>query len=144
MAEERAGRAVARLMHDREAAPVSDPFDALLRLAGRLEAAADLVGGRVNALGSVRTTDAKHAEQVRGEVQVWMALNEQLRKALAEIVRLDIAGRQVALNEQQATVVERVIVAVLTKAGVPLDERVRGIVYRELTAARPRVIEAVS
>lgn len=87
-----------------QAAPVKDPINSLERLAGALEAAVDVVGGRVNALDG-HLSGGTGMTQLRGEVVLLERLLGQLRQALDAMARLGLAERQVELQQEQAQLV---------------------------------------
>lgn len=94
-----------------KAAPVKDPVGSLERLAGALEQAVDVVGGRVNALGQV--AGGQGLTQLRGEVVLLERLLGQLRQALDAMARLGIAERHVELEQERAQLVTSAFLAAL-------------------------------
>ena len=102
--EQRADAEVRKLWVGLDAAPaVNDPVGSLSRLAGALEQAVDVVGSRVNELGSVASGSSM--QQLRGEVVLLERLLGQLRQALDAMARLGIAERQIVLEAEQAQAV---------------------------------------
>lgn len=108
------------------ASPVKDPVASLERLAGALEEAVDVVGGKVNALTELAGGSGK--TQLRGEVVLLERLLGQLRQALEGMARLGLAERQVELQEHQAALVEAAfraaVGAVSSQALLPADRDV--------------------
>lgn len=102
--EDRAGKELAKLWIGLDqATPVKDPITSLERLAGALENAVDVVGGRVNDLGNL--AGGAGLTQLRGEVILLERLLGQLRQALDAMARLGLAERQVELQQEQAALV---------------------------------------
>jgi len=95
-----------------DAAPaVTDPVASLARLAGALEQAVDVVGVKVNDLGSVASGSSM--QQLRGEVVLLERLLGQLRQALDAMARLGIAERHVELEQERAQLVTAAFLAAL-------------------------------
>ncbi len=111
---------VARLLHDTNAKPVTDPVSELQAIAGRMASAVESLGERVNALPTIDYEDLNATRRAHVVVEAWQQLMVEYRKALTDMVRLGLEERRVALTEQAgallAGVVERVAAALLTAA----------------------------
>lgn len=116
--------------------PLGDPLEAFRELAAEALALKDFFAATVAELrGQLTNVDRQGREDVKAKVAAYERAMDRAGRLLGEYVRLGIEDRLAALDERRAVVVERVIVAVLAAVGVALDDRVRGIVHRELTAA---------
>ena len=119
--------------------PVKDPVGSLERLAGALEQAVDVVGGRVNDLGSVASGSSM--QQLRGEVVLLERLLGQLRQALDAMARLGIAERHVELEQERAHLVTAAFLAALQSVSLlPAD---RDLMLRTFLAGLGRGPETV-
>lgn len=108
-AEQQASAEVRRLLHDVDADPITDPVLALQRLAGRLEAALDHLGDKVNQLQQL---EADTSGRARVEAQMWLHVARELRQALEAMARLGIEDRVTAVLEAQGEQVFELIQAV--------------------------------
>lgn len=107
--EQQAAAEVQRLLHDVNADPITDPVLALQRLAGRLEAALDHLGDKVNQLQQL---EADTSGRARVEAQMWLHVARELRQALESMARLGIEDRVTAVLEAQGEQVFELIQAV--------------------------------
>jgi len=96
--EAQAAAEVRRLLHDVNADPIVDPILALQKLAGRLEAALDHLGDKVNQLQEL---EADTSGRARVEVAMWLQVARELRQALEAMARLGIEDRVTAVLEAQ-------------------------------------------
>ena len=111
-----------RLLYRYDAAPVTDPLEALQRLAGRALALEETIGGLVNNLRSVRYGSEEGGEQLRAEVSV-------LERAM------DRCGRLLAkITETQARLVSDALAATFREMGLPAEQQrdARGRLARHL------------
>ena len=133
-----AEKAAAALLHDLDAAPVTDPVAALQRLAGVVSSAVDVMGSRVNELTSIRYTDAKQAEQLRSEVAIWERLLAQCSRLLVDMVRLGIEDRLAAVEESRLDLLEKAMRAILADPDLHLDAvqqaAAPAVIHRHLSA----------
>lgn len=86
--------ALLELIWDPHAAPVVDPVSALQALAGRLQHAANVLGARLN------TADLDSATGL-----AWARVLRELRQSLEGMEKLDLAGKQVQLEQAKASIV---------------------------------------
>lgn len=142
--EGKADAEVRKLWVGLDAAPeVKDPVGSLAKLAGALEQAVDVVGAKVNDLGSVAS--GASMQQLRGEVVLLERLLGQLRLALDAMARLGIAERQVELEQGKAELVTSAFLAAL--AAVALLPADRDVMLRTFLAGLgrgPEVLELPS
>jgi hypothetical protein len=132
-AEAQARRALAALEFS---SPCEDPIGALLDLAGQAMALVDLLRPVVARLEEVSYKGGLGAgpEQVRGELQAYLAAMKRAESILGRIVSLDLESRRVAVSEAQATVMVTALAAVLTHSDLGLDPP-RQQLARELLSA---------
>lgn len=89
---------MAKVLHNADATPITDPVAALQRLAAIVSNGVDVMGDWVNQL----ERNAATGTEIRAEVQVWERLIGQSRGLLVDMAKLGIANRQVAIEEGQA------------------------------------------
>ena len=124
IAEAKLQEQAAKLLYQRDAAPVTDPLTALQKLAGQAVAWMDIIGDLVNGLrNSLRYEDAKGAEQLRSEVALMERGMDRTGKLLVDIAKLNIEGRLAGVRQQTADMLERALDAALEKAEVGLDKQ---------------------
>lgn len=134
LAEQRASRLLAGLGH---VEPVTDPIGALEHIAGQAVTLADLLRAVVADLEEVRYRGGVGAgtENIRGELQAYMAALGRAESVLAKIVSLDLDARRVRLQEAQATVVIAALARVLAHRDLGLDDErqklARGLLSQE-------------
>lgn len=113
-ARQQAQAAADRWLDDPTIGPITNPAERLLRLAGRIEAAVDAVGVRVNRLNEISIETLAGGEQVKAEVQVWDKLIGRLHSVLVDIQRLGIekqlADQKVKFEDDLAQVLAENIV----------------------------------
>ena len=159
VAEREAARRVADLLGS--PVPVTDPQGELERLAGRMlawEQATDTLKAELEAAVTftLGTGDDGEGDPYAGivipagqglDVHPLVKLNERAqersRTVLAEMVKLGFMGRRADIEESQAALLQQVLVAALTKAGVDLNT-VMPIVAAELRALDDGVIDVDS
>lgn len=141
IAEQRARRYLADLGGD--VAPVTDPIGELERLGGQAVALVDLLRGVVSELQELRyRAMGLGAEQVRGELQAYMAAMARAESILGRIVSLNLDERRTRIQEAQVEQVLAAIGRALDQLGLSEGEQQRAA---ELIAAefrrydRPRV-----
>jgi hypothetical protein len=123
------------------ATPVKDPVASLERLAGALEQAVDVVGGKVNELGHV--AGGTGLTQMRGEVVLLERLLGQLRQALDAMARLGIAERHVELEQERAQLVTAAFLAALSAITLlPADRDLMLRTFLQGLGRGPEVLEA--
>lgn len=111
------------------ASPVKDPVDLLARCLSVLEAMADTVAARVNALnGKVGT--GEHLAQLRAEVVLLDRVQDRIVKGAGKLADLGIAERQVELAAGQADIAVGAYRAALAVAGAVLLPEVRDAMTR--------------
>lgn len=125
-AAERRVEAEARLAFGRLAevsSPIHDPLTELGRLAGDVVAWKNFLAGRIETLETLRFEDAKGAEQIRGEIQLFRQALMDCNTILATMGRLDIDGRLAVVSEQQAELVADAFAAVMTDMGMSGEQQ---------------------
>lgn len=139
--EEKATGELVKLWVGLDAAmPVKDPVASLERLAGALEAAVDVVGAKVNALGQV--AGGTGLTQMRGEVVLLERLLGQLRQSLDAMARLGIAERHVELEQERAQLVTTAFLAALAAVSlVPADRDLMLRTFLVAIGRGPEVLE---
>lgn len=110
--EAEAGQMVRRLLIDPDAPPVDNPVLELMRIAGRMGHAVDVLGERVNevdAAGRLDYADANLVRRLHVIVEAWKDLMVEYRRTLTDMTRLRIEERAVLLQEQQGVMLGEVI-----------------------------------
>jgi hypothetical protein len=107
-----------RLLALEGAPPVTDPLRALAALAGDSVALVNALRGFVSQLESV-AYPGRVAEQVRGELTIYVSALSRAESILSSIVRLGIEDRLVRLTEHQASVLATTFSAIMRELGVP-------------------------
>lgn len=135
---ERAARKVLRERWARgEETPIEDPLTELVRLAGEVVAFKDMLREQVEALDGTLTywqeqqfgdeeTDTawtKAAEDVRAVVAAYERAQDRAAKVLANIVKLDLAGRMLEFNQRKADTLLTVVRGGLAEVDMPLELR---------------------
>lgn len=130
-AEEGVRKTAAMIM--REATPVGDPLAALQQLAGEMTAWKDALGGQVDIL-KLGYSSEMGTEQIRAAVQLYEKALDRLGTTLANIGRLNIDARLIAIEEGKKEMILRAIQAALTAAGVTGEAQTAaiGVAGREL------------
>lgn len=143
--EQRARRALEALG---ETTPVTDPFAALEDLAGQAVALVDLLRVEASRLEQIRYSAAgMGTEQIRGELQAYLAAMARAESILGRIVSLDLDARRLRLDEAKAAVVIAALAKVLAHRDLALDEerqrRARALLAAELVPARSNGVEVL-
>ena len=84
--------------------------------------ALDDMVGKLTAAGEMRY-EHRAGEQLRGEVQVWLALNQQLTKLGADYLKIGLDERKVQIAEAQAKILIGVIRAILDRLDLTGEQR---------------------
>jgi hypothetical protein len=127
--------AARRLTALHDVVAVDDPIAALLGLAGQLVALVDVLRSFVADLSSVAYEGDKTGEQIKGELQVYLAAAARAESILTNIIRLNLEERLVRVNEAQSDMVVVLIEHVLARAGLEVQAvDVRSWVADELEA----------
>lgn len=111
-------REARRLLYQYDAPPVANPLEALQLLAGRLAAAEQVIGEKVNDLSSWRYEGEGSGEQLRAEVGMLERTMTHLGRLLVDIARLRIDERLAKIEEAKAKVIVEAIEIALAAAGV--------------------------
>jgi hypothetical protein len=113
-----------RLLYQRDAPPVTNPLEALQRLAGRAAAWEEVIGEKVNELRSLRYS-TEGGEQLRAEIAVMERAFDRLGRLLVDIAKLNIEGRLATVREATAQMLEQALQAALASSGCDLDGQQR-------------------
>lgn len=136
-AERRQAEAAARrVLAELSVEPVTDPFTALMRLAGQVVSWQEATAALVNELESVRYRGANGAERLRAEVGLYERAMDRAVAVLAAIAKLGIEERLVRVTERQGALVAQVIRAILGELQLTPEQwaRVSEVVPRHLRA----------
>lgn len=126
-----------------QAAPVKDPVASLERLAGALEQAVDVVGGKVNDLAHLG--GGTGLTQLRAEVVLLERLLGQLRQTLDAMARLGIAERNIELEQEKAQMVTAAFLAALAVVQLlPADRDAMLRAFLTGLGRGPEVVEGVA
>lgn len=110
-----------RLLYKHDAEPVTNPLEALQRLAGRFAHAEEVIGDTVNELHSWRYEGKESGEQLRAEIGMLERAMSQLGRLLVDIAKLNIEERLAAVREKTAVMLEEALAAALMKSGANLE-----------------------
>lgn len=124
-----------RLLGREGVRPVVNPLEALAELAGEIVATKDIFRERVAELRAEawRYSDDKGGEQLRAEIAMYERALDRSARVLADIARLKIDERLMAITEQQGQTLAAVITVVLERLDLGEQaERVRDLVAVEL------------
>ena len=113
------------LLAELHVAPVEDPLQALLKIAGQVLAWQEATASLVNELEEVRYEGATGAEQLRAEVALYERAMDRAVAVLSAIARLNIEERLARVTERQADAVIDAIDAALATAGVTGQDAAR-------------------
>lgn len=126
-----------KLLYRHDAAPVTDPLEALQRLAGRALALEAAIGEAVNKLeDQIRYEDEHDAEQLRAEVSVMERAMDRCGRLLVDIAKLNIEERLATVTERQAQMAMDALAAAMRDMGMNAEQQreARGHVARHLRA----------
>ncbi len=112
--------AAARLLYQHDAAPVTNPLEALQSLAGRALALEQVIGEKVNELRSLRYEGEGGGEQIRGELQVLERSMDRAGKLLVDIAKLGIEDKLAGIRQRTLDMLERALDAALESSGADL------------------------
>lgn len=117
-------KAVLGLIWDPQAAPITDPVEALLALAGKLQHAVDVLGARV-------TVDSVLDDAT---ALAWVRVMRELRQALEGIERLGLDEKRIRIAQHHGQLLAGVLRAVLDQLMLSDEQRVLAVevVPREL------------
>lgn len=138
--ERRARKALAQVWANREDVPVVDALEELARVAGEVVAFKDMLRHEVEQLNGAITQEwsdktvelmtpegmrqfAVIKEDMRAVVLAYERAQERAAKVLANIVKLDLAGRLLALRTEQAAALEQAIRAGLADVDMAVEVR---------------------
>lgn len=130
--------AAEKLLYRHDAPPVSNPLEALQHLAGRVLAAEEVIGEKVNELGSWRYEGEGSGEQLRAEIGLLERTMTHLGRLLVDIARLNIDERLVKIEQEKANLIVEAIEIALATAGI------RGQQATEAKRAAARHLRAVA
>jgi hypothetical protein len=99
--------------------------------------ALDELVGKLTAAGEMRY-EHRAGEQLRGEVQVWLQLNQQLTRLGADYLKIGLDERKVQIAEAQAKILVGVIRAILDRLDLTGEQR------RVAARAVPEELERVA
>jgi hypothetical protein len=125
------------VLYQYDASPVTDPLEALQRLAGRALALERAIGDLVNGLqDAIRYEDEKSAEQLRSEVSVMERAMDRCGRLLVDIAKLNIEERLATVTEKQAQMAMDALAAAMREMGMGLEQQreARTLVARHLRA----------
>lgn len=117
IAENRLQQAAERALYKHDAAPVTNPLEALQSLAGRALALEEVIGEKVNELRSLRYETEGGGEQIRGEIQVLERAMDRAGRLLVDIAKLGIEDRLAGVREATARMLEEALAMALQKSG---------------------------
>lgn len=109
-----------RLLYKHDAAPVTNPLEALQALAGRALALEQVIGEKVNELRSLRYETEGGGEQIRGELQVLERAMDRCGRMLTDIAKLGIEDRLATIRQKTADMLEEALTVALQKSGADL------------------------
>jgi hypothetical protein len=126
-AEEAKSRAIKKYQKQGplEISGAEDVIDLLKERMGvqiQITRALDEVIGKLTELDALRY-EHRAGEQLRGEVQVWLQLNQQLTKLGADYLKIGLDERKVQIAEAQAKILVGVIRAVLDRLDLSGEQR---------------------
>ena len=114
--------------------PISDPLDALGRVAAASEHLLDALGARVNALPDIINVDAKGTEEISAIFRAYERAMDRHARLADLLVRAGFDERKIKLEEGTAVAFTSVMRAVLDRLDLTPAQReiVPGIVVEEL------------
>lgn len=125
IAEARLQQQAARLLYQRDATPVTNPLEGLQRLAGRVAAAEEVIGEKVNEIRGWRYESEGGGEQLRAEVALLERSMDRLGRFLVELAKLNIEEKLAGIREKTAAMLERALDAALEASGADLDGKMK-------------------
>lgn len=121
-----------------DALPISDVDQELMRLAGRVLAAVDAVGARVNHLTEISVVTMAGGEQIKAEVQAWDKLLARFHGLLVDIRRLGIEDRIAGTQERNSEVFGSLLRLFADEIGLTPEQQAR------VPDVVPRVLQTLS
>lgn len=119
--------------------PIGDPLQELLDLSAEAKQFKDAVSELVGELTSLRYSTPGGGEMLRSEVALYERALDRLGRLLADIAKLDIDGRLVTIQEQQAGRLQQVLAIALRSFGLDIAEaRVVEVVQAGIAATAPK------
>lgn len=117
-------------------AAISDPLEALSRLAASAMHMMDALGQRVNALEEIRYENDKGGEQARTELKFYLSAMDRVGKFLDMLIKSGFEDRRLKLDEQTAAMFVTAMQRVLTRLDLTPEQQtlVGTIVPEELRA----------
>lgn len=103
--------------------PVTNPLLALSQLAGEILAWKDLIATHVAKLRDQLRYEGEHAEQIRGEVQLYERAMDRSVAVLAKIAQLKIDERLAAIDEARVQQMARMLEGALDAIGMTYDQK---------------------
>lgn len=125
IAEARLEEQVRKLLWNRDAQPVTNPLEALQRLAGRFADAEEVVGEKVNELKSWRYEGEASGEQLRAEIALLERTMLNLGRFLVDIAKLNIEDKLAGIRKQTLDMMERALDAALEASGTGLEGKAK-------------------
>jgi hypothetical protein len=117
------GKALVQLARLGSATPITDPLRALAEIAGEISRWKDLMGAHVADLKTVAYRSLEGGEQIKGEVLLYERALDRCAAVLASIAKLNIDERLAAIDERQAALVERAVIATLDTLNLTAEEK---------------------
>lgn len=114
-----------KLLWKHDAAPVTNPLEALQHLAGRFAYAEEVIGEKVNDLKSWRYEGEESGEQLRAEVALLERFMLNLGRFLVDLAKLNIEERLAGIRKQTADMLERALDASLEASGATLEGKAK-------------------
>lgn len=138
--EDRARAELARL----DVTPVDNPLEELQKLAGRVLAWEEVIGGLVNGLSGIRYESEHGGEQLRAEVALLERAMDRCERVLVAMARLNIDERLVRVTERQGSLLVEAVKGALDDLGIDRSgEAVRRAVARRLRLVAARERQAI-
>jgi P27 family predicted phage terminase small subunit len=110
-----------KLLYQRDAPPVTNPLEALQRLAGRALALEEVIGEKVNELKGLRYESGGGGEQIRGELQLLERSMDRAGKLLVDIAKLNIEEKLAGVRAATAQMLEEALALALQKSGADVS-----------------------
>lgn len=108
--------------HIHGVADVIDMLEDRLGVQVKMAKALDEIVGSLIAASELRY-EHRAGEQLRGEVEAWIRLNQMVTKLGSDYLKIDLAGKKVQIAEAQARILIGVIQAVLSRLELNRDQK---------------------
>ena len=125
IAEAKLQQQAAKLLYQRDATPVTNPLEALQKLAGRAAAWEDIIGEKVNEMRSIRYSTEEGGEQLRAEIAVMERAMDRLGRLLVDIAKLNIEEKLAGIRKRTLDMLERALDEALEASGAPLEGKAK-------------------